>query len=112
MILHTKVLAMVSTPSERVTVTMPGSLVAEIDRYERNRSRFIAEAVRHELARRRREELLLSIEHPYPGSLADAQLGLSGWDEALPPAEPELLDSAAGVPIRWSDEQGWQENTA
>jgi metal-responsive CopG/Arc/MetJ family transcriptional regulator len=49
---------MASTPSERVTVTMPGSLVAEIDRYERNRSRFIAEAVRHELARRRREALL------------------------------------------------------
>ena len=103
---------MVSTPSERVTVTMPGSLVAEIDRYERNRSRFIAEAVRHELARRRREELLLSLEHPHSQSLADAQLGLNDWDATLPPAEPELLDSAAGVTIRWSDEQGWQEHTA
>ena len=103
---------MASTPSERVTVTLPGSLVAEIDRYERNRSRFIAEAVRHELARRRREELLLSLEHPHSQSLADAQLGLSDWDATLPPAEPELLDSAAGVPIRWSAEQGWQEHTA
>ncbi len=101
---------MVSAASERVTVTMPGSLVAEIDRYERNRSRFIAEAVRHELVRRRRADLLLSIEHPHPGSLADAQLGLTAWDEALPPAEPELLDPTAGVPIRWSDEQGWQEH--
>jgi hypothetical protein len=35
-------LVMVSTPSQRVTVTMPGSLVAEFGRYERNRSRFIA----------------------------------------------------------------------
>ena len=88
---------------------MPGSLVAEIDRYERNRSRFIAEAVHHELARRRREELLLSLELPHSQRLADAQLGLSDWDATLPPAEPELLDSAAGVPIRWSAEQRWQE---
>jgi metal-responsive CopG/Arc/MetJ family transcriptional regulator len=35
--------------AERVTVTMPSELVAGIDRIESNRSRFIAEAVRHEL---------------------------------------------------------------
>jgi metal-responsive CopG/Arc/MetJ family transcriptional regulator len=31
--------------TERVTVTLPAELVESIDRYERNRSRFIAEAV-------------------------------------------------------------------
>jgi len=44
--------------SERVTVTMPAELVAGINRIERNRSCFIAEAVRHELKRRQRQELL------------------------------------------------------
>jgi metal-responsive CopG/Arc/MetJ family transcriptional regulator len=33
--------------AERVTVTMPAELVAGIDRLERNRSLFIADAVRH-----------------------------------------------------------------
>ena len=39
---------------ERVTVTLPNELVSEIDRREKNRSKFVAEAVRHELERRRR----------------------------------------------------------
>ena len=38
---------------ERVTVTLPAELVEKIDQLERNRSRFIAEAVEHELAQRR-----------------------------------------------------------
>ncbi len=50
--------------SERVTVTLRAELVESIDRFERNRSRFISEAVEHELARRRREglELFLGLE--------------------------------------------------
>ena len=55
-------------PAERVTVTMPAELVAGIDRIEANRSRFIAEAVRHELQRRQRLELLRSLEAPHPDS--------------------------------------------
>ena len=39
---------------ERVTVTLPNDLVRDIDRREKNRSKFVAEAVRHELDRRRR----------------------------------------------------------
>ena len=39
--------------AERVTVTLRADLVAEIDRVERNRSRFIAEAVERDLQRRR-----------------------------------------------------------
>ena len=52
--------------AERVTVTMPSELVAGIDRIVANRSRFIAEAVRHELQRRQRLELLRSLEFPIP----------------------------------------------
>lgn len=95
--------------SERVTVTMPAELVSGIDRYEPNRSRFIAEAVRHELRRRRRLELQRSLDTPHPDSLATASLGLQAWAEALPDTESDLLDPAAGVPIRWNPEQGWQE---
>jgi metal-responsive CopG/Arc/MetJ family transcriptional regulator len=60
--------------AERVTVTMPAELVAEIDRSESNRSRFIAEAVRHELQRRLRLELQCSLQSPHPESLATAAL--------------------------------------
>jgi hypothetical protein len=95
--------------SERVTVTMPADLVAGIDRYARNRSGFIAEAVRHELKRRRRQELLQSLDHPHPESLATASLGLSNWADGLPAGDTDLLDPAAGIAVRWTPEQGWQE---
>lgn len=98
-----------ASASERVTVTMAADLVAGIDRYARNRSRFIAEAVRQELRRRRRLELLRSLEQPHPDTLETAALGLQSWSEALPVADADLLDPAAGVPLRWSSEQGWQE---
>jgi Arc/MetJ-type ribon-helix-helix transcriptional regulator len=95
--------------SERVTVTMPAELVAGIDRFERNRSRFIAEAVRHELKRRRRQELLRSLEEPHPDSLSTAELGLENWSQGLPTGDHDLLDPRGGVPVQWSAEQGWQE---
>lgn len=41
--------------TERVTITLPVGVVADIDRWERNRSRFITVAVEHELQRRRQE---------------------------------------------------------
>ena len=47
--------------NERVTVTIPAQLVDDIDRFERNRSRFIVEAVERELVRRRRDGLLRSL---------------------------------------------------
>ena len=40
--------------TERVTVTLPGEVVQEVDRREQNRSRFVLDAIRHELERRRR----------------------------------------------------------
>jgi hypothetical protein len=98
--------------TERVTVTLPVELVEGIDRFERNRSRFITEAVEHELARRRREGLLRSIEHPHPeaGELADA--GLADWGASLPAGDDDLVDVNAGKAVRWVEGQGWIEESA
>ncbi len=51
----------------RVTITLPPDLVEGIDLVERNRSRFISEAMTHELARRRRAGLITAIRNPRPG---------------------------------------------
>jgi len=45
---------------ERITVTLPDDLVKDIDRREKNRSKFVMDAVRHELDRRRPAELIRS----------------------------------------------------
>ncbi len=52
--------------NERVTITLPAGLVEEVDRLDRNRSRFIKEAVRQEPHRRRRKALRQSLRHPHP----------------------------------------------
>ena len=102
---------MASASSERVTVTMPAELVAGIDRIERNRSRFIAEAVRHELKRRQRQELLRSLQEPHPDSIITAELGLETWSQGheqqgtrpcvVVPAQgalcPDLAPGASGL---------------
>jgi hypothetical protein len=100
------------SPARRVTATLPAELVAGIDRYESNRSRFIAEAVRHELKRRRHQDLECSLEHPHPDSLAAASLGLQSWAESLPTGDADLLDSALGVPVSWSPGLGWDKSQA
>ena len=53
---------------DRVTITLPSELVREMERREKNRSKFIAEAVRNELERRRRDELHRSLANPHPES--------------------------------------------
>ena len=88
---------------------MSSELVAGIDRIESNRSRFIAEAVRHELQRRQRLELLRSLEAPHPDSTATAALELADWAEALTEGDSDLLDPSAGVPVYWRPESGWQD---
>lgn len=100
-------MASFSSPAERVTVTMPAELVASIDRIEGNRSRFIAEAVRHELLRRQRLELQRSLQSPHPDSLATAALGLADWAEAQSDADHDLLDPQAGTPLAWQPNMGW-----
>src|ERR1700689_1709620 len=95
---------------ERVTVTLPNDLVRDIDRREKNRSKFVAEAVRHELDRRRRAELRLSLQNPHPESAELAELGFEEWARGLPDEDTEaLVDSSAGRPIRWIPGEGWVE---
>jgi hypothetical protein len=95
----------------RVTVTLAADLVDDIDRLERNRSRFIAEAVRHELTRRRQAALLQSIHSPHADTVALVDTGLADWvsDE---PADDGLVDVAAGTPVRWVEGQGWTKGRA
>ena len=98
--------------SERVTVTLPAELVENIDRFERNRSRFIAEAVEHELVRRHRAGLLRSLENPHPEAAELAETGLAEWGASLPGDDEGLVDVSAGKPVRWVEGQGWIEESA
>ena len=98
--------------TERVTVTLPAELVEGIDRFERNRSRFITEAVEHELSRRRREGLLQSLANPHPEAAELAETGLSDWAASLPSGDDGLVDEAAGKPVRWVEGQGWVKESA
>jgi hypothetical protein len=97
--------------AERVTVTLSAELVEGIDRLERNRSRFIAEAVEHELARRRHEALLTSVHNPHPETLDVADPGLGEWTADLPDDE-ELVDVTGGTAVAWVEGQGWVKEPA
>lgn len=97
---------------ERVTITLPDNLVRDIDRLENNRSRFVAEAVRRELDRRRREELHRSLRNPCPESVGLAEQGLDEWARGLPEEGAEsLVDMSAARPVRWIPGQGWVEES-
>jgi hypothetical protein len=94
----------------RVTVTLPRDLVRDIDRREKNRSKFIAEAVRNELDRRRRDELRQSLHNPHSESAELASQGLEEWRNSLPEENAAaLVDTTAAKPIRWVPGQGWVE---
>ena len=95
----------------RVTVTLAADLVEGIDRIERNRSRFIAEAVQHELTRRRQAALLQSIHSPHADTVALVDTGLADWVSDLP-ADDGLVDVDAGTPVRWVEGQGWTKGRA
>ncbi len=95
----------------RVTLTLAADLVDDIDRLERNRSRFIADAVRHELTRRRQAALLQSVHSPHADTVALVETGLADWVSDLP-ADDGLVDVAAGTPVRWVEGQGWTKGRA
>ena len=95
----------------RVTVTLAADLVEDIDRLERNRSRFIAEAVAHELTRRRQAALLRSIRSPHADTVALADTALADWVSELPDDEG-LVDVDAGTPVRWVEGEGWKKGRA
>ncbi len=97
---------------DRVTVTLPANLVRDIDRREKNRSKFIAEAVRNELDRRLRDELRRSLDNPHPDSVDLADQGLEEWTRSLPEEDTAaLVDGNAGRPIRWVAGEGWVEGS-
>jgi len=98
--------------TERVTVTLPIDLIEGIDRLERNRSRFIAEAVEHELLRRRRDGLLQSLRSPHPEAADLADAGLAEWAASLPTDDDGLVDEDGGKAVRWVEGQGWVEESA
>jgi len=95
--------------TERVTVTLPIELVERIDRIERNRSRFMAEAAEHEIVRRCREGLLRSLEAPHAEAADLADDSLADWVASLPVESDGLVDVAAGTPVRWVPGQGWTD---
>ena len=95
----------------RVTVTLPKDFVRDIDRWEKNRSRFVAEAVRHELDHRRRVELRRSLQNPHPESAELAEWGPEEWGHGLPEEDAgALVDSSAGKAVRWVPGEGWVED--
>lgn len=95
----------------RVTVTLTADLVEGIDRLEGNRSRFIAEAVVNELARRRRESLLSSVRSPHLETADLADAALADWTADLPD-EGGLVDVTGGTAVRWVEGRGWVRETA
>ena len=95
---------------QRVTVTLPNDLVRDIDRREKNRSKFVAQAVRHELDRRRRAEFRRSLQNPHPESAVLAEQGLEEWTRGLPAEDAEaLVVSSLGKAVRWVAGEGWLE---
>lgn len=97
------------TNRARITVTLPDELVQDIDRRERNRSKFILEAVEHELEARRRQELLASVLNPHPQSEEVAEAGLGDWGRLASAGDEDLLDPNDGTTVQWSRGDGWVE---
>ena len=96
------------TDLERVTITLPRDLVEAIDRIESNRSRFVLDAVRRELERRKREELRRSLAAPHVEAEEIAEIGFDGWAEDLLAEDAAgLVDVAAGAAVRWVPGEGW-----
>jgi len=95
--------------TEQVTVDLPAELLGGIDRLAHNRGRFIVDAVRHELARRRHASLVRSLDVPHPESADFASEGLADWVEGSPAADDGLVDPDEGRAVRWVEGHGWIE---
>lgn len=95
--------------TERVTISLPDDLVEDIDRREKNRSKFIREAIEAELERRRREALRRSLDNPHEESHRVAETGFEEWTGE--PDDADLLDPEAGRDVRWEPGEGWVEES-
>ena len=96
---------------KRVTITLPEVIVEEIDRWERNRSKFVLEATERELDLRRRRELERSLRNPHPESTQVAEAGIEEWGAGWVADDEELVDPSAGRPVRWTPDGGWREGS-
>lgn len=95
--------------NERVTVTLPADLVRDIDRIEKNRSKFLQEAARHELERRRCELLARSLQSPHPETAELAEAGFQDWASSLPDEDAAgLVNLRGGTKVRWVLGEGWK----
>lgn len=93
----------------RVTVTLPTGIIEEIDRLEKNRSRFVLKGVRRELEWRRREALRQSLRDPHAESEGPSDEGFAEWANSLPAEDvSDLVDLDAGTPVRWIPGSGWE----
>lgn len=92
---------------ERVTVTLPREMVEHIDRIERNRSKFVREAVRHELESRRVEALRRSLGSPHPETREMTDLGFEDWVRAA--SAGDLFEPDEGRRLVWRPGKGWAE---
>lgn len=90
--------------TRRITVTLPAGLAEELDRAARNRSRFVAQAIRRELDRRRKA-LRSSLEEPHPESAELTELGLAEWAATAAEGDDALVDPSAGKRVRWSPDR-------
>lgn len=83
-------------------------MVEEIDRGERNRSRFVFEALRRELKRRQRKELKRSLLNPHSETTELADAGFDEWASRLTDEKAsDLVDLRAGRSVRWVPGRGW-----
>ena len=98
------------TRLSRITVTLSPDLVEEIDRWDRNRSRFLTVAIREELERRRRAALKRSLDSPHQQATELAEAGFDDWASGLPADDAAgLVDLDDGTPVRWVPGEGWRE---
>ena len=96
---------------KRVTITLPEAIVEEIDRWEKNRSKFVLEATKRELDLRRRRELERSLRNPHSESTQVAEAGIEEWRAGWAVDDEELVDPSAGRPVRWTPDGGWREES-
>ena len=96
--------------SERVTITLPEEMVQEIDGRERNRSRFVQQAVARELERLRQQELQRSLDNPHTPTARPwpSPASQNGPIWRLPATRSCSIHSA-GKEIRWDADRGWIE---
>jgi uncharacterized protein (DUF433 family) len=95
----------------RAAMDYAAAVIAEMGRPERSRGRFVLEAVRREIERRRRESLRASLGTPHPDTPILVEEGFADWAAGLPEEDARsLLLPGAGRPVRWIPGEGWIED--